>query len=103
MSLILQIVFIALVIADCILTYRVLANKKGVEKKYQQITWPIKLKLPTLMGICIDYPIFEVAVTTLGVLAILYLVNESGFYLWLTSLNIAFGYACWKSWRILHG
>lgn len=87
-DLILQIIFIALVIADCILTYQVIREGKGFE------IMPMKY--------IIKYPIFAVTVTTLGVLAILYLVNESGFYLWLIPLNIVFGYAVWKSWRVLH-
>jgi hypothetical protein len=50
MNALLEILFTILVLADTWLTYAILESGKGREKLYWQINWPVKFKLPTLMG-----------------------------------------------------
>jgi hypothetical protein len=101
---ILQIVFTALVIADTYLTYRVL-ERGGREKKYWQINLrfivPIKFKLPTLMGICIGYPALTIAITIAGAGFLMLFLAYAQCTWVLVFPSIAFGYACWRSWRNL--
>jgi hypothetical protein len=97
MNLALEVLFILLVAADTILTYKILSKRKGVEKKY----WTIfGLKIPTLMGFVIQYPIFAVCITTVGVLVILLMVNESGFFLILIPVDLFFCWVLWRNWKI---
>ena len=100
-NLILEIIFVLLVAADTVLTYKVLKKKKGHEKKTWEIKWPIKLKLPTLMGVCIKHPVLTIAITIIGAGIILLLITESQFYWLLGPLILVFAFACWRSWRIL--
>jgi hypothetical protein len=97
MNLLLEIIFIALVIADTILTYRVL-ERGGREKKYWQI---FGIKLPTLMGICIGYPALTIAITIAGAGFLMLFLAYAQCTWVLVFPSIAFGYACWRSWRNL--
>ena len=100
-NLILEIIFVLLVATDTVLTYKVLEREKGHEKKTWEIKWPIKLKLPTLMGICINHPILTIAITIIGAGIILLLTIEANMVWFLIFPSVAFGYACWRSWEAL--
>lgn len=85
-----ELLFIALVIADTVLTYRILSGKGYKE------TGP-------LMRFIIKYPIFAVVVTVLSSLLVLLLIEESGFYLWLIPLCLGLACVLWHNWRVWHG
>jgi len=102
-NVLLEIVFVFLVILDCIITYAVLERGRGVEKKYWQIKWPIKIKLPTLMGFIIKCPAATFTITLLGMALILTLVNLAQAFILLIPVSMVFAWACWKNWGILHG
>jgi hypothetical protein len=89
MNLLLEIIFIALVIADCILTYKVIRSGKGREAAFAKCY--------------IKYPVATVTFTTIGLVIILDLIIESHFYLLLLPLIAVFGYAVWKNWRVWNG
>jgi hypothetical protein len=89
MNIFLELLFIALVIADTVLTYKVLA-KGGYREKM-------------LMRYVIKYPAAAVAITVAGAGALMLFLAIANATWVLIFPIIAFGYACWKSWRILHG
>ena len=87
MNIVLELLFVVLVIADLVLTYRVIKSGKGREvsfaKRYINNKW------------------LSIFVTVMGILFILLLTAKSP---WILILPIgAFGYACWHNWRILNG
>jgi hypothetical protein len=106
MNLALSILFALLVIADTILTYAVLESGKAVEKPYWQINWPVKFKLPTLMGFLIKYPAAAIAVTMLAVAALFTFLLWAEWYfeipafLALIPASGVFAWVCWRNWKI---
>ena len=97
---ILELLFVALVIADLVLTYNVIRSGKGVEKKY----WVIfGKKFRTFTAMYIDKPILTYGITIAGVGVIFLLIETSQFYYLYILWNAAFAWACWNSWRVLHG
>jgi hypothetical protein len=109
MNLALELLFLAIVTLDTVLTYLILSKNDGyVEKLYWQINWPVKIKLPTLMGFLIKYPAAAIAITMLAVAALftfllwaewyfeipafLALIPASGVFAWAILHN-------WKIWR----
>ena len=103
LALALELLFIALVVLDLVLTYRVIRSGKGVEKKYWYMTWPIRRRWRTLTGMYIDRPILTYGITIAGVGAIFLLIETSGFFSLYILWNAVFAWACWNSWRVLHG
>ena len=103
MTLFAELLFVALVVLDLVLTYRVIRSGKGVEKKYWYMTWPIRRRWRTFTGMYIDKPILTYGITIAGVGAIFLLIETSGFFLLYIPVNIAFAWACWNSWRVLPG
>jgi hypothetical protein len=81
--------FVALVIADTLLTYRIIRTGRGREAAFAKLY--------------IKNPVATVTLTTLGVLLILDLIYESHFYLLFVPLIAIFGWACWHNWKVLHG
>lgn len=108
MNVALEILFVLLVLADMGITYAVLESGKGKEKKYWQINWPIKFKLPTLMGFLINYPAGAISVTMLAVAALFaFLYWAEGYFeipafLILIPASGAFVYAIVHNWKVLH-
>ena len=100
MILLAELLFVALVIADLVLAYRVIRSGKGREKKY----WVIfGKKFRTFTAMYIDKPILTYGITIAGVGIIFLMIETSGFFLLYIPVNIAFAWACWNSWRVLHG
>lgn len=89
MNIIFLILFIALVICDTALTYRVIDSGKGNEKAFARFY--------------IKHPLATVIITAVALFVVVDLIFESRFYWLLGPLCLIFGFACWKSWRILHG
>jgi len=90
----LELIFVALVILDGVLTHKCIRSKKGREVgagKWSLMPWIIK------------HPILAYAITIAGVGVIFVLIETSGFFSLYIPINAAFAWACWNSWRILHG
>ena len=87
MTLLLELLFIALVLWDMVLTYRVISTGKGKETAFAKCY--IKNKRLTIL------------LTLIGILLILLLTAETPLILLMPIA--AFGYACFNSWRILNG
>jgi len=85
--LILELIFVVLVIADTVLTYRILSGKGYKETG-------------KLMRYIIKYPIFAIVVTVLSSLLVLLLIEESGFYLWLIPLCLGLVYVLWHNYKV---
>jgi hypothetical protein len=90
MTIFLSALFVLLVAADTIQTYKILSCGGYRE------TGP-------LMRFIVKYPIFAVTVTVLATMLVLILIWESGFYLWLLPLCGGLLYALWHNWRVWHG
>ncbi len=88
MLLALELLFIGLVIVDTVMSYK--AIKLGC-KEIAFARYYIK------------HPVLTVAITTVGVAIIVLLAELSGFWLPLAGATIAFGYAVYNNWRVLHG
>ena len=87
MNLFAELLFVALVIADMVLTYAVIKSGKGREAAFAKCY--------------INNKWLSIFVTVMGTLFILLLTAKSP---WILILPIAvFGYACWKNWRVLNG
>ena len=102
MKLLAELLFVALVVLDLVLTYRVIRSGKGVEKKYWYMTWPIRRRWRTLTGMYIDKPILTYGITIAGVGLIFMLIELSGAFIFYIPINAVFAWACWNNWRILH-
>ncbi len=89
MIVVVQVLFVLLVIADTILTYKVIRSGKGYEAAFAKLY--------------IKNPVATVTLTTLGVLLILDLIYESHFYLLFVPLIAFFAWVCWHNWRVLNG
>jgi hypothetical protein len=107
MNLLLEIIFLALVAIDTVLTYLILSKNDGyVEKLYWQINWPVKIKLPTLMRFLIKYPAAALVVTLLAVVALFTFLLWAEWYfeirafLILIPASAVFAWACWRNWKI---
>jgi hypothetical protein len=106
MNALLEILFTILVLADTWLTYAILESGKGREKLYWQINWPVKFKLPTLMGFLIKYPAAAIAVTMLAVAALFTFLLWAEWYfeipafLALIPASGVFALVCWRNWKI---
>jgi hypothetical protein len=106
MNVALEILFVLLVAADTILTYKILSKRKGVEKRYWQIKWPVRIKLPTLMGICISNPPLAIVVTMLGIAGLFAFLSwaewryEIRAFLILIPASAVFARACWNNFKI---
>jgi len=95
-----EFLFVALVIADLVLTYRCIKSGKGVEKKY----WVVfGRKFRTFTAMYIDNPVLTYGITIAGVGVIFVLIELSGAFIFYIPINAAFAWACWNSWRVLHG
>jgi hypothetical protein len=106
-ALALELIFLALVTLDTVLTYLILSKNDGyVEKPYWQINWPVKFKLPTLMGFLIKYPAAAIAVTMLAVAALFTFLLWAEWYfeipafLALIPASGVFALVCWRNWKI---
>ena len=90
----LELIFVALVILDGVLTHKCIRSKKGREVgagKYSLMPWIIK------------YPILAYGITIAGVGVIFALIEESGFFALYIPFIAVFAWACWNSWRIYRG
>jgi len=85
--LILELIFVALVIADTAFTYYLFLHGHFRE-------------VGPLMRYIIKYPIFAIVVTVVGTLLVLLLIEESGFYLWLIPLCLGLVYVLWRNYKM---
>lgn len=85
----LQLLFVALMVTDCITTYKCIKSGKGKEAAFAKLY--IKNKPLTII------------VTAIGTLLILLLINLSGFYLLLIPVDLFIGWVCFKTWRLSNG
>jgi hypothetical protein len=106
-NLLLEIIFLSLVTLDTVLTYLILSkNDSYVEKPYWQINWPVKFKLPTLMGFLIKYPAAAITVTMLAVAALFVFLLWAEWYfeipafLALIPASGVFAVVCWRNYKI---
>jgi hypothetical protein len=88
-NVLLEIIFTVLVIADTVLTYRVIESGKGRETAFAKLY--IK-----------NMPL-TIAITVAGAGDLMLLLAYAQCTWVLIFPIIAFGYAVWKAWRILHG
>ena len=90
----LELIFVALVILDGVLTYKCIRSKKGREVgagKWSLMPWIIK------------HPILAYAITIAGVGLIFMLIELSGAFIFYIPINAVFAWACWNNWRIYRG
>jgi len=82
-----ELLFVALVVLDLVLTYRVIRSGKGVEVAWCK--WYI------------GNPVLTYGITIAGVGLIFMLIELSGAFIFYVPINAAFAWACWNSWRVL--
>jgi len=83
-----ELLFVTLVIADLVLTYRVIRSGKGHEKAFARHY--------------INNPVLTYGITIAGVGIIFLMIEASGFFLLYIPVNIAFAWAYLNSWRCLN-
>jgi hypothetical protein len=97
MTIFLEIIFVALVIADTVLTYKVLAKAKGGYRETMPMRYVIK------------YPAAAITITMVAVGALLLFLAWAESYFEIPAFLIlipgsgVFAWASWRSWRFLHG
>ena len=89
MALALETLFVALVVLDLVLTYKVIRSGRGREVAFARHY--------------IGNPVLTYGITIAGVGMIFVLIELSGAFIFYIPINAAFAWACWNSWRILHG
>ena len=87
MALALETLFVALVVLDLVLTYRVIKSGKGREAAFARYY--------------INNPVLTYGITIAGVGLIFILIELSGAFIFYVPINAAFAWACWNSWRVL--
>jgi len=90
MNLILQIIFIALVIADTVLTYKIIRSGKGVE-------------VGEIAEHYIQNHALTIAISVAAVGLLLLWLNFVRMVWMLIPAIIYMGRLCWKNWRVLNG
>ena len=82
-----ELLFIALVVLDLVLTYRVIRSGKGREAAFARYY--------------INNPVLTYGITIAGVGLIFILIELSGAFIFYVPIYAAFAWACWNSWRVL--
>lgn len=92
--LILELLFVALVIADLVLTYKCIKSGKGREVGAGK--WS---PMPSF----IKHPVLTYGITILGVGLIFVLIELSGAFIFYIPINAVFAWAIWHNWKVLRG
>lgn len=88
MNLLLELVLIALIIADTILTYKIISSGKGVE-------------IGTFAKHYIKYPVWTIIITVVAIGLLLVWLNVVHMVWMLIPADLYMGFIVWKNWRIL--